>query len=49
MSLVCVKAMGLEGTGVEVCVRGPDLSHAHGQGAADLGKKWVKQGCMVRK
>lgn len=34
--------MGLEGTGVEVCVREPDLSYAHEQGAADLGKKWVK-------
>ena len=47
--LVWVKVMELEGTGVKACVSGTDLSHAHGQGGADLGTKWVKQGCMARR
>lgn len=34
-----VMVMGLEGTGVKACVSGPDLSHAYGQGGADLGTK----------
>lgn len=43
-----VKLMGLEGTGVKVCVSGPDLSHAHGQGGVDLGTRRVKQGRRAR-
>lgn len=36
---------GTGGTGVKVCVSGPDLSHACGQGGADLSMKWIKRMC----